>query len=214
MYQALGVSDIDKIMKLDKPEPMSPSEENQKLIDMDKIEAYEGQNHDAHIQAHIVFGLSPIVQLMPQIAIDLNKHILQHISLKAIEAVGEQIKGAENSMGMPMNGDEAIKLKEAQIAVLEAQFLQEVKQLQTQLSGEGKPDPVIQLKQQELQQQALRDQARLQMDQQKLGFEAQKLQQKDKIDNARIESQEDIAQLRANVNLKKSKPSTNFIKDG
>ena len=60
----------------------------------------------------------------------------------------------------------------------------------------------------------MRDQARLQMDQQKLGFEAQKLQQKDKIDNARIESQEDIAQLRANVNLKKSKPSTNFIKDG
>ena len=41
-----------------------------------------------------------------------------------------------------------------------------------------------------------------------------KITQKDKIDNARIESQEDIAQLRANVNLKKSKPSTNFIKDG
>ena len=214
MYQALGVSDIDKIMKLDKPEPMSPTEENQRLIDMDKIEAYEGQNHDAHIQAHIVFALSPIVQLMPQIAIDLNKHIMQHISLKAIEAVGEQVKGAENSMNMPINGDEAMKLKDAQIAVLEAQFLQEVKQLQSQLAGEGKPDPVIQLKQQELQQQALRDQARLQMDQQKLGFEAQKLQQKDKIDNARIESQEDIAQLRANVNLKKSKPSTNFIKDG
>ena len=214
MYQALGVSDIDKIMKLDKPEPMSPAEENQKLIDSDKIEAYEGQNHDAHIQAHIVFGLSPIVQLIPQIAVDLNKHILQHVSLKAIEAVGKEIKSAEDSMGMPMNGDEANKLKEAQIAVLESQFLQEVKQLQTQLSGEGKPDPVIQLKQQELQQQAMRDQARLQMDQQKLGFEAQKLQQKDKIDNARIESQEDIAQLRANVNLKKSKPSTNFIKDG
>ena len=31
----------------------------------------------------------------------------------------------------------------------------------------------------------------------------EKLQQKDKIDNARIESQEDIAQLRANINLKK-----------
>ena len=29
-----------------------------------------------------------------------------------------------------------------------------------------------------------------------------------------IESVEDIDQLRANVNLKKSKPSTNFIKDG
>ena len=47
------------------------------------------------------------------------------------------------------------------------------------------------------------DQAKLQIDQAKLGFEQQKLQQKDKIDNARIESQEDIAQLRANINLKK-----------
>ena len=53
MYEALGVKDIDKIMKLEKPEPMSPTQENQKLIDQDKIEAYEGQNHDAHIQAHI-----------------------------------------------------------------------------------------------------------------------------------------------------------------
>ena len=78
-----------------------------------------------------------------------------------------------------------------------------LKQLQAQMSGAGQPDPVIQLKQQELQQQALRDQARLQMDQQKLGFEAQKLQQKDKIDNARIDSAEDIAMLRAKINLEK-----------
>ena len=36
MYEALGVSDIDKIMKLEKPEPMSPSMENRKLIEEDK----------------------------------------------------------------------------------------------------------------------------------------------------------------------------------
>jgi hypothetical protein len=29
--------------------------ENRKLIEEDKIEAYEGQNHDAHIQAHVTF---------------------------------------------------------------------------------------------------------------------------------------------------------------
>ena len=79
----------------------------------------------------------------------------------------------------------------------------EVQQLQAQMSGSGQPDPVIQLKQQELQQRAMNDQAKLQFDQAKLGFEQQKLQQKDSIDNARIDSQEDIAQLRANINLKK-----------
>jgi hypothetical protein len=203
MYEALGVKDIDKIMKLEKPEPMSPTKENQKLIDSDKIEAYEGQNHDAHIQAHITFGLSPIVNIMPQIAVDLNKHILEHVSLKARETVDKQIQQAEQTMGQSAQGGQLSEMKEAQVAILEAQFLAETQQLQSQMSGAGQPDPVIQLKQQELQQRAMSDQAKLQIDQAKLGFEQQKLQQKDKIDNARIESQEDIAQLRANINLKK-----------
>ena len=203
MYEALGVSDIDKIMKLEKPEPMSPSMENRKLIEEDKIEAYEGQNHDAHIQAHILFGLSPIVQLMPQIGVELNKHILQHVTIKAKEAVAQQIEQAEKQMGQVAEGGDLELMSEAQIATLEAQFMGEVQQLQAQMSGEGQPDPVIQLKQQELQQRAMNDQAKLQFDQSKLGFEQQKLQQKDAIDNARIDSQEDIAQLRANINLKK-----------
>jgi len=203
MYEALGVSDIDKIMKLEKPEPMSPSMENRKLIEEDKIEAYEGQNHDAHIQAHVLFGLSPIVQLMPQIGVELNKHILQHVTIKAKEAVAMQIQQAEQQMGQVAEGTDLEGMSQSQIAVLEAQFMGEVQQLQAQMSGSGQPDPVIQLKQQELQQRAMNDQAKLQFDQAKLGFEQQKLQQKDAIDNARIDSQEDIAQLRANINLKK-----------
>jgi len=219
MYEALGVKDIDKIMKLEKPEPMSPTQENQKLIDQDKIEAYEGQNHDAHIQAHIVFGLSPIVQLMPQIAVDLNKHILEHVTLKAKEAVAGQIEQAEQQMGQVAEGENIEDMTQSQIATLEAQFMQEVKQLQSQLSGEGEQDPVIALKQQELQQRAMNDQQRLQYDQQRLGFDQKKLQQKDEIDRARIDSSEDIAQLRANVNLKKFKkdakgPGFQYIKNG
>ena len=219
MYEALGVKDIDKIMKLEKPEPMSPTQENQKLIDQDKIEAYEGQNHDAHIQAHIVFGLSPITQLMPQIAVDLNKHILEHVTLKAKEAVAGQIEQAEQQMGQVAEGENIEDMTQSQIATLEAQFMQEVKQLQSQLSGEGEPDPVIALKQQELQQRAMNDQQRLQYDQQRLGFDQQKLQQKDEIDRARIDSSEDIAQLRANVNLNKFKkdakgPGFQYIKNG
>ena len=203
MYEALGIKDIDKIMKLEKPEPMSPTQENQKLMDSDKIEAYEGQNHDAHIQAHLVFGLSPVVQLMPQIGVDLNKHILQHVTLKAKEAVAMQIQQAEQQMGQVAEGENLEAMTQGQIATLEAQFLGEVQQLQAQMSGAGQPDPVIQLKQQELQQRAMNDQAKLQFDQTKLGFEQQKLQQKDKIDNARIDSAEDIAMLRAKINLEK-----------
>ena len=105
-------------------------------------------------------------------------------------------------MGQSAEGD-VEPMVQSQIAVLEAQFMAEVKQQQAQLSGEGQPDPVIQLKQQELQQRALRDQADKEYDFGKLNLDQQKLEQKDKIDNEKIQSQEDIAQLRANVNLKK-----------
>ena len=134
---------------------------------------------------------------------ELNKHILGHVTLKAKEAVAMQIEQAEQQMGQVAEGEQLEAMTESQIAVLEAQFLGEVKQMQAEMSGEGQPDPVIELKKQELQQRALHDKERLQFDATKLGFEEQKLQQKDTIDNARIDSQEDIAQLRANVNLKK-----------
>ena len=152
--------------------------------------------------AHLLFGTSPVLEMMPQIAIDLNKHIQEHVTLKAEEAVAMQLEQAEAQMGQSAEGD-VEPMVQSQIAVLEAQFMGEVKQQQAELSGEGQPDPVIQLKQQELQQRALRDQADKEYDFGKLNLDQQKLAQKDKIDNEKIQSQEDIAQLRANVNLKK-----------
>ena len=50
---------------------------------------------------------------------------------------------------------------------------------------------------------AMKDQADAQYDFSKLNLEQQKLAQKEKTDQARIQSQEDIAQLRANINLQK-----------
>tara|TARA_R100000655_G_C2915542_1_gene181338 strand:- start:29 stop:709 length:681 start_codon:yes stop_codon:yes gene_type:complete len=201
MYEALGVSDIDKIMKLDKPEPMSPTTEHQRLLDQDKIEAYEGQNHDAHIQAHLLFGISPIIQALPAVALELNKHLMQHVSLKAKEMVESEVKIAESQMGEEAQNIDDLKIK--QIATVEAQILATVQQQQAQLSGAGKPDPVIQLKQQELQQRAMRDQKDAEYDFSKLNLEQQKLAQKEKTDQARIQSAEDIAKLRAEINIQK-----------
>jgi hypothetical protein len=50
---------------------------------------------------------------------------------------------------------------------------------------------------------AMKDQTDAQFDFSKLNLEQQKLAQKEKTDQARIQSQEDIAQLRANINLQK-----------
>ena len=49
------------------------------------------------------------------------------------------------------------------------------------------------------------DDKKLDLDAEKLGFEGEKLEQKDKIDKEKIQSQEDIAELRAETALAQAK---------
>ena len=99
------------------------------------------------------------------------------------------------------------KVDEA-IAKLEALFMGEIKQLSAQLSGQGKPDPVIQLKQQELAQNAQKDQVDAQLDAAKLQLDAEKLKQRVATDQARIQKDYDIADKRAEVQYDKMTTQT------
>jgi hypothetical protein len=85
--------------------------------------------------------------------------------------------------------------REALVALKCAQFFQEVKQLQDQLSGanEEPPDPLIELKKQELSQSAQRDQLNAQNDQAKLAFDQQREQNDVQIDQARLEQADRLA---------------------
>ena len=76
----------------------------------------------------------------------------------------------------------------------------EAKSLQGQLAGgEGAVDPVVQLKEQELQIRAANDQMDNQIDQARLQIEQQKAAETARANQARVQSQENIAQLRAQV---------------
>ena len=66
-------------------------------------------------------------------------------------------------------------------------------------------DPLVALKQQEINIKAQDLQRKSAMDQGRLGIDQERLDQTASIAQDRIESQEDIAQLRANVNLSKQK---------
>ena len=72
--------------------------------------------------------------------------------------------------------------------------------MQSQLmGGEGAPDPVVALKEQELQIRAANDQMDNQIDQQRLALEQKKAQDVLAANQARIQSQENIAMLRADM---------------
>ena len=79
----------------------------------------------------------------------------------------------------------------------------ELKQMSNELSGGGQPDPAIQLKQQELQQDAQKDQSDTQRDQARIQLDAERLRQRTAVDQARIQATYDIADKRAEVQYDK-----------
>jgi hypothetical protein len=194
MYEALGIKDVDEILRKDSPvAPKDPATEHSDLLDGNLLQAYEGQDHDAHIQNHLIFGTNQMILANPPMAMKLQKHILEHVSLKAKEQASFLVSEGQ--------------LKEEQmdqvVARLEAQFMGEIKQTSQQLSGGGQPDPAIQLKQQELQQDAMKDQMDSQRDQARIQLDAEKLRQKTAIDQAKIKKDYDIADKRAEVQYDK-----------
>jgi hypothetical protein len=194
VYAAMNVRDIDGILKPQNTQmPKDPASENAAVMDLMELKAFAGQQHDAHIMAHLLMGMSPLLQSMPQAAITLQKHVFEHIRLKAEEDAEAELfrqygKDPERMVS-------AIQ-REGLVATLIAKYLQEAKALQEQLSGAGAeqagPDPVIALKEKELELRAQQDQAKLQIEQ-------AKMQQNAQIQQQRIQSQEKIAGARVDV---------------
>ena len=201
MYEAIGVRDIDTILNTqDIDKPKDPAGENSQSLDGSPLKAYAGQQHDAHIQTHILFALSPMVAQMPNVGTVLLKHILEHVKLKAEETVEAELF---TQYGTDPDRMVSALQREAMIAIKVAQFYQEVKDLQSQLSGEGqeKPDPLIELKKQELAQSAQRDQNKAQMDQARISLDQQKEQNDVSYDQARISTQQQLANERNRLTL-------------
>jgi hypothetical protein len=175
MYAALNVRDIDGVLLPQNTNmPRDPASENSDVLNSMKLKAFAGQQHDAHIATHLMMGMSPLVQSLPAAAGELQKHILDHVRLKAEEDVEADLFKSYGT-----DPDRLISLiqKEGMIALRIANNLQEVRDLQDSLAGgEEGPDPLIKLKEAEIQQRAKNDEAKIALDQQKLALDQQKQQ--------------------------------------
>jgi len=227
MYQALEVQNIDQILPSKKePKPTSPSIENAKALQGEIITAFQQQDHDSHIMAHVMFMKTTIVQTTPNIYAIFLGHLQDHISMKARLTVMQQIQAqqqqaqqlalaAQTGAVDPMVAQQQMQaasmisedMIEAEVAKLEAQFTQEL--LQMLAPPAGQQDPLVRIREQELAIRAAESQRRAEQDQAELDLERQKLQQRATTDAARIELQEEIAQERADVNRERIQAQRN-----
>jgi len=202
MYEALGVTDVDRIMKSlpdAEPKPTDPAQENIDVLDMMDLQAFEGQDHQSHITAHLIFGGTPMVANLPPVALALQKHIMQHVKVAAREqAAVAYMQQMELRDGKPATPEEMLEV-EAMTAQYVAQGMQMVKDLSTQLAGGGEeegPDPLIALKEKELEIKAQAEQSDTELDQGKLQLDQQSLAMREAQFGERLGSQERQTQAR------------------
>ena len=202
MYEALGVTDVDRIMKSlpdAEPKPTDPAQENIDVLDMMDLQAFEGQDHQSHITAHLIFGGTPMVANLPPVALALQKHIMQHVKIAAMEqAAVAYMQQMELRDGKPATPEEMLEI-EAMTAQYVAQGMQMVKDLSTQLAGGGEeegPDPLIALKEKELEIKAQAEQSDTELDQGKLQLDQQSLAMREAQFGERIDAQERQTQAR------------------
>jgi len=157
VYEALGTKQIEGLLKPapKQPEPLDPAKENARALQMQLLTAFEFQDHDAHIAAHMAFMASRMVQINPQVYALMQSHISDHISFKAKATVKGMMAQDPQMQQMAQQDPEQFDiLFQAEVAKVAAQITQELVQTEMQTNA-AKQDPLVRIKQQEVDLKAM-----------------------------------------------------------
>ena len=157
VYEALGTKQIEAILKPPprQPEPLDPAKENARALQMKLLTAFEFQDHDAHIAAHMAFMATRMVQINPQVYALMQSHISDHVSFKAKAEVKQMLMQNPEMAQMAQQDPQQFEIMfEAEVAKVAARITQELAQTEMQANA-GKQDPLIRIKQQEIDLRAM-----------------------------------------------------------
>ena len=200
VYEALGTKQIETLLKPapKQPTPMDPAKENARALQMKLLTAFEFQDHDAHIAAHSAFMSSRMVQINPQVYALLQSHISDHISFKARKEVSEQLAQDPNIMASKQEDPQSYQIAfDNAVATRIAEITTELVRSENQ-ANMAKQDPLVRIKQQEIDLKAMDMQRKVeetrfkqeqenQREADKLGFQYDRLQQQDEASDKRLD---------------------------
>jgi len=209
VYEALGTQDIDQILRpIERPIPKDPATENMDALMMKPLKAFPTQDHQAHIAAHRAFMSTRMVQINPQVYAALQSHISEHVSLLAQGEVGAQIQNNPEMQAMLQSDPEGAQLRvESMIAQRIATLTMDLAQQEALTSQQ---DPIVALKQRELDLRAMdmqrkSDESMMNMDIKENQIEEQLDLEKMKLENNEAQAKERIRIAEEKIELARSK---------
>jgi len=215
MYEALGIKDIDRILPPPAPNaPKDPSLEHIDALGGKPFQAFPGQDHRAHVTAHLNFMSTNMVRNNPTVMAALQKNILEHISLMAQEQV--QLEFREQMQQLQMLSQQAAQNPQAQQqvqqitqqiearkAVLIAEMTEDFMKEEKKITSQFDHDPLLKLKSREVDLRAMENERKKQEMSKKLEIDQAKLVQNRDINEDKLEQNEELAELRADTSIEK-----------
>ena len=222
MYEALGVKDVDSILvRPQPPAPKDPALEHIDAMGQKPFQAFPGQDHRAHITAHMNFMSTNIARNNPMIMASLEKNIFEHISLMSQEQVEMEMaqeiqqiqqiqQQAQQNPQMAQNPQMQQQLKmfsdkfEARKAVLIAEMTEEFMKEEKEITSQFDNDPLAKLKARELDLRAAENQRRKEYDSKRIELDRMKAVMNQQNQDNKLEQNEELAEMRAETSIEKT----------
>jgi len=218
MYDALGVKNVNAILPAPAaPTPLDPSLEEIAAMGMKPFQAFPGQDHKAHIDSHLNFMKSNMVQNSPSVMAALQKNILERISLMAQEQIqlefsAELLQAQQMQAVLKTNPQNpqviaqanALTMKiNARKAQLIAEMTKDYMDEEQKIMGEYSGDPLIKLKAREVDLRAKENERKGEEAQERINLDTAKALMNQENQEEKLEQNENLAKLRATVSLAK-----------
>ena len=222
MYEALGVKDVDSILiRPQPPAPKDPALEHIDAMGGKPFQAFPGQDHRAHITAHMNFMATNIARNNPAIMASLEKNIFEHISLMAqeqtememaqdIQQIQQIQQQAQANPAMAQNPQVQMQLKqfsdkfEARRAVLIAEMTEEFMKEEKDITSQFDNDPLAKLKARELDLRAAENQRRKEYESKRIDLDRMKAVMNQQNQDNKLEQNEELAEMRAETSIEKT----------
>src|SRR6056300_1703533 len=220
MYEALGVKDIDTILiKPLPPQPKDPALEHIDALAGRPFQAFPGQDHRAHITAHLNLMATNMARNSPVVMASLEKNCFEHISLMAQEQVEvefqqeiQQLQQMQQMMQqnpqmaqqMQMQARMVTEKIESRKAVLIAEMMEEFMKEEKEITSQFDNDPIAKLRARELDLRAQENYRKEQEGKERINLDKMKSMMNQMNQEEKLEQNEDLANLRADTSIKKT----------
>jgi len=218
MYGALGIDNVENLLQPPPdmtPRPVDAGLENSSFLLGQPAQAFQQQNHEAHIEAHQGLFLTGVVQENPQIQSIIISHVMQHLQFLASQLASEQMTPEmQQRIGALQQQMQQVTPEQAE------QMQQELQMMMDQMSSPilakltndflatiqtTNSDPLVEIRQQELD---LKDKE-INLDQEKFASKQQQTQEETMLDaqlaQQRLDIQKTIADDKLQLGLDRLK---------